>query len=357
MNDHKSGSGPRPRKGSRAWSGPMGWLIRPLLSLRSGPAGSQHAGLGIDAARRSGSLKTLRSSSFQRGRDAWAPLGRVALSPGAKTGRVNGPTQFSGVHYVVVGLFILALVGGFLISSGTQLPRLAFGPDSSFRYEGRLLDGGFPISGNCDLRLGLYDADFGGNQVGKTHTATLPLEDGSFAVVLDFGPGQTTIRERFIEIEARCPSGDGLFIPLVRQRLRSGKPFELHGYEVLADLVLPNVDASLLAGEAMYGPDWPAQVESAAQPVVNPGLQADDMLTPGIGRIGSVIAQSKKSVDLTQGHEGSKRIAAIAETSRPSAYPGEKRAAGSKALAGAAPKSKRPSGEGSTEIGNLTPPT
>ncbi len=79
--------------------------------------------------------------------------------------------------------------------------------DTAFTYQGELRSAGVPASGAHDMRFRLYDTPGGGAQVGSTLCSdNVPLSEGRFTVVLDFGSvfaGQ----QRFLEIEVRADTG------------------------------------------------------------------------------------------------------------------------------------------------------
>ncbi|MBN2389179.1 MAG: hypothetical protein JXR84_00560 [Anaerolineae bacterium] len=59
---------------------------------------------------------------------------------------------------------------------------------NTFTYQGQLSDGGVPANGTYDFQFILYNALSGGSQVGSTVAKeNVPVTDGLFIVVLDFG--------------------------------------------------------------------------------------------------------------------------------------------------------------------------
>ena len=92
---------------------------------------------------------------------------------------------------------------------------------TSFTYQGQLLDNGQPAQGRYDLRLILFSADIGGNQVGPILTnANVQASGGLFLTVVDFGDGVFDGRDLWLDIALR-PGGNAQdFTPLYpRQRL------------------------------------------------------------------------------------------------------------------------------------------
>lgn len=73
--------------------------------------------------------------------------------------------------------------------------------DSAFTYQGDLLQGATPATGEFDMEFLLWDAAVGGSQAGTTITLPdVPVEDGRFAVQLDFGANPFDNSARWLEI-------------------------------------------------------------------------------------------------------------------------------------------------------------
>jgi hypothetical protein len=97
--------------------------------------------------------------------------------------------------------------------------------DSSFTYQGQLKRDTLAVSGMCDFRFGLWDAEADGGQIGATSSKTNVLVSrGLFTVLLDFGPYAFTRQARWLEIEVRCPSGTGEYSRLEPRQVLSPTP-------------------------------------------------------------------------------------------------------------------------------------
>jgi hypothetical protein len=104
-------------------------------------------------------------------------------------------------------------------------------PDASlgtaFTYQGRLALSGNPASGNYDFRFILYDAEYGGNQVGNLlELFNIIVTDGYFTVKLDFGAvfnGNT----RWLEVAVKATGGGTYTILSPRQELTAA-PYALY---------------------------------------------------------------------------------------------------------------------------------
>lgn len=113
-----------------------------------------------------------------------------------------------------------------LFLCGTNLAQ-----NSAFAYQGKLNNNGNPASGNYDLQFKLYDtADVGtGTQHGGVLTfSTVPVSNGVFNVILDFGACPTCFNgaARFLEIAVR-QSGDPTFTTLAPRQPILSSPYAI----------------------------------------------------------------------------------------------------------------------------------
>jgi len=98
----------------------------------------------------------------------------------------------------------------------------------TFTYQGELLQAGEPVSDVCDFQFRLYDADADGTQVGpQVQHLNIAVVDGKIIADLDFGPGAFNGGERWIEIDVRCPSGEGEFVTLAPRQPVTPAPYAL----------------------------------------------------------------------------------------------------------------------------------
>ena len=114
---------------------------------------------------------------------------------------------------VAAGLVVLAMG----IAGATELRS-----STAFRYHGQLAQDGAPASGSFDVDFRLFDQATDGTLLGQTRRAGVAVENGAFAVELDFGLTVPSCGEgRFLEIHMR-PSGAESFIALApRQPLKA----------------------------------------------------------------------------------------------------------------------------------------
>ena len=99
---------------------------------------------------------------------------------------------------------------------------------TAFTYQGRLTDGSGPANGTYDFEFRLYDAQSGGAQVGSILTQNdIPVTQGLFTVVLDFGTGRFIGDALWLEIGVR-PGNSGGFTPLTPRQALTSMPYALY---------------------------------------------------------------------------------------------------------------------------------
>jgi hypothetical protein len=95
-----------------------------------------------------------------------------------------------------------------------------------FTYQGRLVDHGSPANGSYDFQFGLTDAATNGNYVGGSITkAAVAVNNGLFAVPLDFGAGAFTGPARWLEISVRTNGSAGSYVVLLPRQALTAAPF------------------------------------------------------------------------------------------------------------------------------------
>jgi hypothetical protein len=119
----------------------------------------------------------------------------------------------------IVFALILALLGFSVASAQSPV-------GTSFTYQGTLLDGDEPASGNYDFQFTLHDAATAGNVVGTTIAKdNVAVSGGVFTVVLDFG-AVFDGNKRFVEVAVR-PHGGGDFTVLTPRQEITAVPYAL----------------------------------------------------------------------------------------------------------------------------------
>jgi hypothetical protein len=80
----------------------------------------------------------------------------------------------------------------------------AYAQGTAFTYQGRLSTAGNPATGSYDLKALLYNAEFGGEQIGPVLTnLAVTVENGLFVTSLDFGSGVFEGSGRWLELAVR----------------------------------------------------------------------------------------------------------------------------------------------------------
>ncbi len=129
------------------------------------------------------------------------------------------------------GLGVALLLAGLIASAPLALQAQGSAPQgtsagTAFTYQGRLLKNDNPVSGSCDFQFSLWDAQSGGSQVGSEVTKSgLDVQEGYFAVDLDFGGSAFTGDARYLQVEVKC-GGDSAYTNLGRVAL-NGAPYAL----------------------------------------------------------------------------------------------------------------------------------
>ncbi len=121
----------------------------------------------------------------------------------------------SGIVVLAVGLVLLGpgIVPTTIHAQNPGLQTAAPASPSAnmgtaFTYQGRLSDSSGPVDSICNFRFTLYDAASGGGQVGGPLSRPgVTLDDGYFAVDLDFDAGVFQGEGRYMKIEVDCGSG------------------------------------------------------------------------------------------------------------------------------------------------------
>lgn len=135
-------------------------------------------------------------------------------------------------------LLVLGLGGGIgglwgeASAQGPEAPAqarlLAETVGTAFTYQGRLMDGGSPATGEYDFQFILYDALSDGTQAGSTVIKDdVTVTDGLFTVQLDFGAGVFTGEARWLGIAVKC-SGEAGYTTLDPRQALTATPYALY---------------------------------------------------------------------------------------------------------------------------------
>lgn len=108
-------------------------------------------------------------------------------------------------YFLRLGFIALAAV-----SLAAVLPALAPAADvgSAFTYQGQLVEDGSPAGGDYDFEVALYATETGPGLIATTVTViNVTVENGLFALDLDFGASAFNGQKRYLDIGVR-PNGD-----------------------------------------------------------------------------------------------------------------------------------------------------
>ncbi len=164
----------------------------------------------------------------------------------------------------------LAAVALFLCVFGQSV----FAQTTEFTYQGRLLDNGAPPTAVYDFEFLLFDAATDGTQLSSAITAAgVPVRNGIFSVVLDFG-GVFDGNARFLEIHVR-PSGGGAFTALAPRQPVTSAPYGIRA------LTANNADTAATATTAITA----TTATTAANAENLGGIPADQYIAEGDVRL------------------------------------------------------------------------
>jgi len=151
-----------------------------------------------------------------------------------------------------------ALAGAVALSTADRAAAQTF--SDGFTYQGVLNDGGQPANGAYDLEFRVFDAEFVGNQLSPTLTASnQAVTEGLVTQQLEFGPGLFDGSRRWLEVRVRA-AGGGAFTALPRQEIRAtphavfAKSSEVSGFAMTSGTTLQEAFENGAAIDGATGP-------------------------------------------------------------------------------------------------------
>lgn len=139
-----------------------------------------------------------------------------------------------------------SLVLAVLLASGIVPVRAQ---STAFTYQGRLREDAVPAVGVFDLRFALYDSPANGNKVGSdVMTNSVPVTNGLFCVLLDFGVNAFTGAQRWLETSLRASGETGDYIALLPRRALTATPYALYAPNAGTAATASSVPAPNLTG-------------------------------------------------------------------------------------------------------------
>jgi hypothetical protein len=132
-----------------------------------------------------------------------------------------------GLFLALLVVFTTASVTPAVTQGASMAPQEPLG--TAFTYQGRLIDGDGPASGDYDLRFMLYDAEIGGSQLGSiVYLDDVNVTAGIFTVQLDFGSGAFSGAACWLEIGVRPGDSTGAYTPLNPRQALTAAPYALY---------------------------------------------------------------------------------------------------------------------------------
>jgi hypothetical protein len=95
---------------------------------------------------------------------------------------------------------------------------------TAFTYQGALMTSGAPANGNYDFQVSLQDAS--SNVLGGPLVVQGTVSNGLFTIVLDFGSGQLSGANRWLQLAVRT-NGSGAFVPIVPRQQLTSAPYAI----------------------------------------------------------------------------------------------------------------------------------
>lgn len=152
---------------------------------------------------------------------------------------------------------------------------------SSFTFQGRLTDGGGPATGLYSFRFTLMDAASEGSLIGSPFVAEpVPVENGLFTVVLDFGPSAFDGSPRWIEVAARTNRSEAAYSILAPRTSVSTVPYALRSASASVDAMSAQIaalSAQLLSISNHFATNIPVGVPVVSSDPADPGLLAQGL--------------------------------------------------------------------------------
>jgi hypothetical protein len=99
---------------------------------------------------------------------------------------------------------------------------------SAFTFQGQLSDAGSPANGNFEFQFSLFDSLTGGNLIGSANApAPIPVKDGLFTAVLNFGEAAFDGSPRWLQIGVRTNGNAFEHIALTPRQQITATPYAL----------------------------------------------------------------------------------------------------------------------------------
>jgi hypothetical protein len=127
--------------------------------------------------------------------------------------------------FMLFGVIVLLSYSTAVARPGS--PEFTAAVGTAVTFQGQLLDGGNPATGQYDLSFGLYDAANAGNLIGTDNQDDVVVDNGLFTVQLDFG-AVFTGTAYWLEIGVRPGSSTGGYTTLSPRQALTAAPYALY---------------------------------------------------------------------------------------------------------------------------------
>ena len=122
----------------------------------------------------------------------------------------------------------------------------AVAQSSAFSYQGSLTEDGSPANGSYSLRFILYNAEFGGGQVGPALTnEPVAVANGLFTTTLDFGATVLDGSQRWLEVAVRTNGSTAIHTALAPRQALSSAPYAFRAARLTGTLPDAQLSANI----------------------------------------------------------------------------------------------------------------
>jgi hypothetical protein len=121
---------------------------------------------------------------------------------------------------------VLALL--LIVLSPFVICHSALAQGTAFTYQGRLNDGSSPATGIFDLKFAICDSPTGPNVLRTVSAPAVPVTNGLFTVLLDFGSGVFTGAPRWLELGVRTNGSVADYATLSPRQPVTPTPYAIH---------------------------------------------------------------------------------------------------------------------------------
>lgn len=178
----------------------------------------------------------------------------------------------------------------------------AWAQDTTFTYQGSLLQSGAPAQGLFDFEFAIFDTPSGGSPLAlEIFLTDIPLEQGIFNIELNFGPVVLDSGPLFLQLRVRQSGGGALTLLSPRQELNQTPRAALAhvvgpGGVNNASLVNNSVTASKIAGNAVGSSEIASGAVGASE-IASNAVGASEMANNAVGSA-EIINGSIAAVDI-----------------------------------------------------------